>query len=181
METKKGKTQFCPLSSFIVVVGSRIRHPGWGKIRIRDKRPGSATLLLKHWILLASNKSLVDSPTFARSLPQSLEPKTGRKLGIWQTSPQKSRTQKGRKARRFGGFSSAVWYPKTCLELLVGPALPVEPELLVLGGRSLEPKILRSLSLAKGFLSVVDVINNWERNKPGTRSKVGAWRSAGAS
>ncbi len=36
--------------------------------------------------------------------------------------------------------------------LLVGQALPVEPEVLVLGGRSLEPKLLRSLTLAKGVL-----------------------------
>jgi hypothetical protein len=26
-------------------LGSGIRDPGWGKIRIRDKHPGSATLL----------------------------------------------------------------------------------------------------------------------------------------
>jgi hypothetical protein len=43
---KKDKTQFFPLSSFVVVlIGSGIRD--W-KIRIRDKHPGSATLLLKH-------------------------------------------------------------------------------------------------------------------------------------
>jgi hypothetical protein len=30
--------------SFGAVVGSGIRYPGWIKIRIRDKHPGSATL-----------------------------------------------------------------------------------------------------------------------------------------
>ena len=36
---------FSPLS-FVAVFGSGIRDPGWVKIRIRDKHPGSATLLL---------------------------------------------------------------------------------------------------------------------------------------
>jgi hypothetical protein len=35
---------FSPLS-FVAVFGSGIRDPGWVKIRIRDKHPGSATLL----------------------------------------------------------------------------------------------------------------------------------------
>jgi hypothetical protein len=41
---KKGVTEifFSPLS-FVVVFGSGIRDPGWVKIRIRDKHPGSAT------------------------------------------------------------------------------------------------------------------------------------------
>jgi len=30
--------------SFVAVFGSGIRDPGWVKIRIRDKHPGSATL-----------------------------------------------------------------------------------------------------------------------------------------
>jgi hypothetical protein len=34
---------FSPLS-FVAVFGSGIRDPGWLKIRIRDKHPGSATL-----------------------------------------------------------------------------------------------------------------------------------------
>ncbi len=38
------KNFFLPLS-FIAVFGSEIRDPGWVKIRIRDKHPGSATLL----------------------------------------------------------------------------------------------------------------------------------------
>ncbi len=45
--TKKGKTtNFSP--SFVAVVGSRIeiRDPGWIKIRIADKYPRSATLLI---------------------------------------------------------------------------------------------------------------------------------------
>jgi hypothetical protein len=33
---------FSPLF-FVAVFGSRIRDPGWVKIRIRDKHPGSAT------------------------------------------------------------------------------------------------------------------------------------------
>jgi hypothetical protein len=32
--------------SFVAVFGSEIRDPGWVKIRIRDKHPGSATLLI---------------------------------------------------------------------------------------------------------------------------------------
>jgi hypothetical protein len=35
---------FSPLS-FVAVFGSEIRDPGWVKIRIRDKHPGSATLI----------------------------------------------------------------------------------------------------------------------------------------
>jgi hypothetical protein len=31
--------------SFVAVFGSGIRDPGWVKIRIRDKHPGSATLI----------------------------------------------------------------------------------------------------------------------------------------
>jgi hypothetical protein len=34
---------FSPLS-LVAVFGSGIRNPGWVKIRIRDKHPGSATL-----------------------------------------------------------------------------------------------------------------------------------------
>jgi hypothetical protein len=43
--TKKSMTTnfFSPLS-FVAVFGSWIRSPGWVKIRIRDKHPGSATL-----------------------------------------------------------------------------------------------------------------------------------------
>jgi hypothetical protein len=37
-------THFFSLLSFIAVFGSGIRDPGWVKIRIRDKNPGSATL-----------------------------------------------------------------------------------------------------------------------------------------
>jgi hypothetical protein len=46
MATKKGMTTnfFSPLS-FIAVFGSGIRDPGWVEIRIRDKHPGSATLV----------------------------------------------------------------------------------------------------------------------------------------
>jgi hypothetical protein len=52
-----------------------------------------------------------------------------------------------------GGFSSAVWSPK-----LDGQALLVESELLVLGLRILELKILRSLTLTKGFLSLTKIL-----------------------
>jgi hypothetical protein len=43
--TKRGLTKkiFSPLSS-VAVFGSEIRDPGWIKIRIRDKHPGSARL-----------------------------------------------------------------------------------------------------------------------------------------
>jgi hypothetical protein len=41
---KVGKKLFSH-SSFVAVAGSGIRHPGWIKIRIRDKHPESATLL----------------------------------------------------------------------------------------------------------------------------------------
>jgi hypothetical protein len=44
--TKKGGKQILPLSSFVAVAGSGIRDPGWIKIRIRDKHPGSLALLL---------------------------------------------------------------------------------------------------------------------------------------
>jgi hypothetical protein len=37
------KKNFSPLS-FVAVFESGIRDPGWVKIRIRDKHPGSATL-----------------------------------------------------------------------------------------------------------------------------------------
>jgi hypothetical protein len=45
--TKKGLEIFfsSPLS-LVVVFGSEIRDPGWVKIRIRDKHPGSATLFV---------------------------------------------------------------------------------------------------------------------------------------
>jgi hypothetical protein len=45
--TKEGRTTnyFSPLS-FVAVFGSEIRDPGWTKIRIRDKHPGSATLYI---------------------------------------------------------------------------------------------------------------------------------------
>ncbi len=36
---------FCSPLSFVAVFGSGIRDPGWVKIRIQDKHPGSATLL----------------------------------------------------------------------------------------------------------------------------------------
>jgi hypothetical protein len=44
--TKKSLTTifFSPLS-FVAVLGSEIRDPEWVKIRIRDKHPGSATLV----------------------------------------------------------------------------------------------------------------------------------------
>jgi hypothetical protein len=44
--TKKGITTniFSPLS-FVAAFGSGIRDPGWVKIRIGDKHPGSATLV----------------------------------------------------------------------------------------------------------------------------------------
>jgi hypothetical protein len=42
---KNGRTTKCFLSSFGALVGSGIRGPGWIKIRIRDKHPGSATLV----------------------------------------------------------------------------------------------------------------------------------------
>ncbi len=46
MTPKKGMTtNFLSPMSFTVVVGSRIRDPGWVKIRIRDKHPRSATLV----------------------------------------------------------------------------------------------------------------------------------------
>jgi hypothetical protein len=41
---------FSPLS-FVAVFGSEIRDPGWVKIRIRDKHPGSATLFAKYFFL----------------------------------------------------------------------------------------------------------------------------------
>jgi hypothetical protein len=37
-------TNFLLPLSFVAVFGSGIRNPGWVKIRIRDKHPGSATL-----------------------------------------------------------------------------------------------------------------------------------------
>jgi hypothetical protein len=41
---------FSPLS-FVEVFGYRIRDPGWvKKIRIRDKHPGSSTLLVRFQI-----------------------------------------------------------------------------------------------------------------------------------
>jgi hypothetical protein len=40
-------TKFFSSLSFIAVFGSGIRDPGWVKIRIRDKHPRSATLLLR--------------------------------------------------------------------------------------------------------------------------------------
>jgi hypothetical protein len=43
--TKKGRTRnFSSPFSFVAVFGSEIRDPGWKKIMIRDKHPGSATL-----------------------------------------------------------------------------------------------------------------------------------------
>jgi hypothetical protein len=43
--TKKGMaTNFFSPFSFVAVFGSEIRDPGWVKIRIRDKHPGSAIL-----------------------------------------------------------------------------------------------------------------------------------------
>ncbi len=45
--TENGRTKTSPPPlSFSAVVGSGIRDPGWIKIRIQDKHPGSATLLL---------------------------------------------------------------------------------------------------------------------------------------
>jgi hypothetical protein len=41
--TKNCWTKNFSLPSFRAVVGSRIRDPGWIKIRIRDKHLGSAT------------------------------------------------------------------------------------------------------------------------------------------
>jgi hypothetical protein len=50
MAPKKGMTTnfFSPLS-FNAVFGTEFQDPGWVKIRIRDKNPGSATLK-KQWI-----------------------------------------------------------------------------------------------------------------------------------
>jgi hypothetical protein len=46
MAIKKGmKTIFFSPLSFVADFGSEIRDPGWVKIRIRDKHPGSATLV----------------------------------------------------------------------------------------------------------------------------------------
>ncbi len=39
----ENKFFFAPLS-FVAVLGSGIRDPGWVKMRIRDKHPGAATL-----------------------------------------------------------------------------------------------------------------------------------------
>ncbi len=51
MAPKKGMTtnffSLC-LSLLFLDPGSEIRDPGWVKIRIRDKNPGSATLVLTH-------------------------------------------------------------------------------------------------------------------------------------
>jgi hypothetical protein len=51
--TKKYDNNFFSSLSFVAVFGSgirdpgcEIRDPGWVKIRIRDKHPGSATLLI---------------------------------------------------------------------------------------------------------------------------------------
>jgi hypothetical protein len=41
------KTNFFSPLSFVAVFGSGIRDPGWEKIRIRDKHPGSTTLTKK--------------------------------------------------------------------------------------------------------------------------------------
>jgi hypothetical protein len=41
--TKRWDNIFSP-SSFVAVIVCRIRDPGWIKIRIRDKQPGSAAL-----------------------------------------------------------------------------------------------------------------------------------------
>jgi hypothetical protein len=43
--TKKGRTTIFSSFTFVAVVGSGIRNPGWIKIRIRDKHPGTATLI----------------------------------------------------------------------------------------------------------------------------------------
>jgi hypothetical protein len=44
--TKKGlTTNFFSTLSFVAVFVSEIRDPEWVKIRIRDKHPGSATLI----------------------------------------------------------------------------------------------------------------------------------------
>jgi hypothetical protein len=42
---KVGQKNFSP-SSFVAVVGSEIRYPGWIKIGIQDKHPGSVTLVV---------------------------------------------------------------------------------------------------------------------------------------
>jgi hypothetical protein len=44
LQKKVRKINFFP-SSFVAVVGSGIRDPGWIKIRILDKHPGSTTLI----------------------------------------------------------------------------------------------------------------------------------------
>jgi hypothetical protein len=39
-------TNFLSPLSFVALFGSGIRDPGWVKISIRDKHPGSATLVI---------------------------------------------------------------------------------------------------------------------------------------
>jgi hypothetical protein len=51
MATKKVEKQFFSPFSFVAVFGSEIRNSGWTKIRIRDKHPGSATLLSGDYFL----------------------------------------------------------------------------------------------------------------------------------
>jgi hypothetical protein len=47
----KNRTKKFSPSSFGAVVGSGIRDPGWIEIRIRDKHPGSATLVVRFHIV----------------------------------------------------------------------------------------------------------------------------------
>jgi hypothetical protein len=52
------KTNFFSPLSFVAVFGSGIRDPEWVKIRIRDKHPGSATLVLQLVILKIQENDL---------------------------------------------------------------------------------------------------------------------------
>ncbi len=51
---------FSPLS-FVAVFGSWIRDPRWVKIRIRDKHPGSATLLALKGFRIFWHRSIFES------------------------------------------------------------------------------------------------------------------------
>jgi hypothetical protein len=63
MVTEKGNPTHFISPPLFIVVGSRIRYPGWEKIRIREKHPGSATLFrTKRWS--KGLKNLVKLETF---------------------------------------------------------------------------------------------------------------------
>ncbi len=113
---------------------------------------------------------------FARSLLQSLGPKATRKLGIWQTSPQKSRTQKEGKARRWRLLFSSLepetrWTGAPCRVRASCP-WPENPR----------TQNSEELDADQGLLKLdQNISSNWGREMPGTRKWMRVWHSAGAS